>query len=83
MFKAAAEMALAIEQRARQEDDLVATVGRIDIPGGVVNSVPGIARFTLDVREAFDRAADDRSRSVLIRRLRRALEGEPAEEVKR
>ncbi len=42
-----------------------------------------LARFTLDVREAFDRAADDRSRAVLIRRLRRALAGEPADDAKR
>ena len=42
-----------------------------------------LARFTLDVREAFDRAADDRSRAVLIRRLRRALQGEPEETARR
>ncbi len=53
-FCAAAEMALAIERRASSESDLVATVGRIEIPGGVVNSVPGSARFTLDVRSPSD-----------------------------
>lgn len=51
---ATAEMALAIERRAASEPDLVATVGRIDVPGGVVNSVPGLARFTLDVRSSSD-----------------------------
>ncbi len=53
-FCAAAEMALAVERRASREPDLVATVGRIEIPGGVVNSVPGSARFTLDVRSPSD-----------------------------
>jgi len=51
---AAAEMALAIERRAASEADLVATVGRIDIPGGVVNSVPGAANFTIDLRSPSD-----------------------------
>jgi metallo-beta-lactamase family protein len=35
-----------------------------------------LAQFTLDLREAFERAADDRSRGILIRRLRRALNAE-------
>lgn len=34
-----------------------------------------LAQFTLDLREQFERAADDRSRRILIRRLRGALEG--------
>lgn len=53
-YCAAAEMAIAIERRALQEPDLVATVGRVEVPGGVVNSVPGIVRFTLDVRSPSD-----------------------------
>ena len=53
-YCAAAEMALAIERRALLEPDLVATVGRIEIPGGVVNSVPGVVRFTIDVRSPSD-----------------------------
>lgn len=36
-----------------------------------------LAQFTLDLRDEFERAADDRSRAILMRRLRRALE--PAE----
>lgn len=51
---AAAEMALAVEARARSEADLVATVGRLETPGGVVNSVAGLVRFTLDVRSPSD-----------------------------
>ena len=51
---AAAEMILLIEQRARIEDDLVATVGRIDIEPGAVNVIPGLARFTIDIRAPRD-----------------------------
>ena len=32
-----------------------------------------LAQFTLDLRERFERAADDRSRGILVRRLHRAL----------
>jgi metallo-beta-lactamase family protein len=34
-----------------------------------------LAQFSLDLRDVFERAADDRSRAALIRRLRRALAG--------
>lgn len=51
---AAAEMALAVEQRARQEPDLVATVGRLEIPNAATNTVPGNVTFTLDVRSPSD-----------------------------
>jgi metallo-beta-lactamase family protein len=34
-----------------------------------------LAQFQIDLREAFDKAADKRSRNILLRRLRRALEG--------
>jgi len=51
---AAAEMILLIESRARIEDDLVATVGRIDIEPGAVNVIPGVARLTIDIRAPRD-----------------------------
>ena len=51
---AAAEMVLAIEARARSEDELVATVGRLDVEPGAVNVIPGRARFTIDVRAPLD-----------------------------
>lgn len=53
---AAAEMVLAVEQRARAESDLVATVGVIETPGGAINVVPGRTRLTLDVRAPQDEA---------------------------
>ena len=51
---AAAEMVLAIEARARAEDELVATVGRLDVEPGAVNVIPGRARFTIDMRAPLD-----------------------------
>ncbi|HXZ15384.1 MAG TPA: allantoate amidohydrolase [Roseiarcus sp.] len=53
-FAAAAEMALAIERRARAEADLVATVGRIDVWPGAANVIPGHAQFSLDLRAPLD-----------------------------
>jgi len=32
------------------------------------------AEFLIDLKEALDKAADDRSRAVILRRLKRALE---------
>ncbi len=51
---AAAEMILMIEARARIEDDLVATVGRLEVEPGAVNVIPGEARFTIDIRAPRD-----------------------------
>jgi allantoate deiminase len=59
---AAAVMILAIEQRAQSEPDLVATVGRLEIANPAVNTVPGAAPFTLDVR-----APDDAVRKAAVR----------------
>lgn len=51
---AAAEMILAVEARARAEADLVATVGRLEVEPGAINVIPGLARFSLDVRSPRD-----------------------------
>jgi allantoate deiminase len=51
---AASEMILAIEARARKEPDLVATVGRIDAEPGAVNVIPGLVRFSVDIRSPRD-----------------------------
>jgi allantoate deiminase len=51
---ASAEMILLIEARARIEDDLVATVGRLEVEPGAVNVIPGEARFTIDIRAPRD-----------------------------
>jgi allantoate deiminase len=51
---AAAEFVLAAEAIARDEPGLVATVGRIGVPDGAVNVIPGRVQATLDVRHADD-----------------------------
>jgi allantoate deiminase len=51
---ASAEMILAIEARARKEPDLVATVGRIDAEPGAINVIPGLVRFSIDIRSPRD-----------------------------
>ena len=58
---AAAECILLIEQRATGEPELVGTVGRIEAGPGAVNVVPGLARFTVDLRAP----ADDRRAAAL------------------
>ena len=59
---AAAVMISAIERRAQAEPELVATVGRLEIAHPAANTVPGAARFTLDVR-----APDDAVRKAAVR----------------
>jgi allantoate deiminase len=51
---AAAEMILKIETVGRSAPDLVATVGTIAVRPGAPNSVPGGARFTIDLRAPED-----------------------------
>lgn len=51
---AAAEIILAVEDVGRSTPDLVATVGRMEVPNGAVNVVPGAARLSLDVRSPSD-----------------------------
>jgi allantoate deiminase len=73
---AAAEMLVAIEIRARQDDELVATVGRLEVPEGTPNTIPGLVRFTLDIRDPSDErrrqaVSDIVERVRLIARARR------------
>jgi allantoate deiminase len=58
---AAAEMALAVETRARSEADLVATVGRFDVWPDATNVIPGHVQFSIDVR-----APDDARRGAAL-----------------
>jgi allantoate deiminase len=66
---ASAEMMVMIEARARQERDLVATVGRLEVEPGAVNVIPGEARFTIDMRAPRDvqrqRAVNDIDKRLL------------------
>jgi N-carbamoyl-L-amino-acid hydrolase len=55
---AAAELVLAVQARARADDDSVGTVGRLEVPDGSVNVIPGRCRFTLDLRAPTDPQRD-------------------------
>ncbi|MDD3444828.1 MAG: allantoate amidohydrolase, partial [Zavarzinia sp.] len=65
---AAAEMMLAVEARGGAEPELVATVGRVDVLPGAVNVIPGLVRFTMDVRSPSD-AARRRAVADIDRRI--------------
>jgi len=59
---AAAEIVLAVEQRCSGAPGLVGTVGRLQVPDGAVNVIPGRCDLSLDVRapdDATRRAAYD------------------------
>jgi beta-ureidopropionase / N-carbamoyl-L-amino-acid hydrolase len=55
---AAAEMVLAVESRCRREPGLVGTVGKLEVPGGAINVIPGRCEFTIDIRSADDALRD-------------------------
>lgn len=55
---AAAEMILAVEDRCSRTAGLVGTVGRINVPDGAINVIPGRCDFTLDVRSGDDKILD-------------------------
>ncbi len=60
---AAAECVLAIETRCNGEPGLVGTVGRLETSPGAINVIPGLVRFTIDLRAPDNtqrmRCADD------------------------
>ncbi|HXA36968.1 MAG TPA: allantoate amidohydrolase [Steroidobacteraceae bacterium] len=55
---AAAEMVLAVERRCSAEPGLVGTVGKLAVPGGAVNVIPGRCEFSIDVRSGSDSLRD-------------------------
>jgi hydantoinase/carbamoylase family amidase len=58
---AAAEIVLAVEQRCATAPTLVGTVGRLAVPHGLINVIPGCCEFSLDVR-----AGDNVTRDAAI-----------------
>lgn len=66
---AAAEMVLWIEQRCRRHAGLVGTVGQFTVPDGAVNTVPGKALFSIDIR-----AGDDSIRTRAVEDTLAAIE---------
>jgi len=55
---AAAEMVLAVERRCSSEPGLVGTVGKLEVPGGAINVIPGRCEFSIDVRSGSDALRD-------------------------
>jgi len=47
---AASEAVLAIERRCSVQDGLVGTVGRLAVEPDAINVIPGVVRFTIDIR---------------------------------
>ena len=66
---AAAELALYAEARASADEGSVATVGRLEVPGGSVNVVPARCRFSLDLR-----APSNPQRNALVADVRHHAE---------
>jgi len=62
---AVAELILFAEQRAARDGDSVATVGMLEVPNGSINVVPGLCRFSLDIRAPDDAQRDAVARDVL------------------
>lgn len=62
---AVAELALFVEQRARQHPHLVGTVGMLHVPSGSINVVPGRCEFSLDLRAPTDTLRDALVHDVL------------------
>jgi allantoate deiminase/N-carbamoyl-L-amino-acid hydrolase len=55
---AAAEMLLAVERRCSSEPGLVGTVGKLEVPGGAINVIPGRCEFSIDIRSGRDALRD-------------------------
>ncbi len=62
---AVAELLLALEKRATQDGDSVATIGQLLVPNGSTNVVPGRCQFSLDLRAPNDAQRDAMVRDVL------------------
>jgi allantoate deiminase/N-carbamoyl-L-amino-acid hydrolase len=58
---AAAEIVLYVERRCAAAPTLVGTVGRLNVPGGAINVIPGRCDLSLDIR-----AADDATRDAAV-----------------
>ena len=66
---AAAEAVLLVEKRCAEAPGLVGTVGRLSAMPGAVNVIPGLVRFSLDIR-----AAEDGVRRAAVDDILRGLE---------
>jgi N-carbamoyl-L-amino-acid hydrolase len=62
---AVAELAVFLENRAREAPNLVGTMGMLEVPNGSTNVVPGRCCFTLDIRATTDAVRDACTDDVL------------------
>ncbi|MFT4195056.1 hydantoinase/carbamoylase family amidase, partial [Ottowia sp.] len=62
-----AELALYMEQRARQDEGSVATIGMLQVPNGSINVVPGKCLFSMDMRAPADPQRDAMAADVLAK----------------
>jgi len=58
---AAAEIVLAVERRCGEQAGLVGTVGKLDVPNGAINVIPGRCELSIDIR-----AGDDAKRNAAV-----------------
>src|SRR5438445_4045425 len=58
---AAAEIVLAVERHCSTAPGLVGTVGKLDVPHGAINVIPGRCELSIDIR-----AGDDRTRDAAV-----------------
>ncbi len=62
---AVAELALFMEQRAREDVDSVATMGMLEVPNGSINVIAAQALFSMDIRAPHDAQRDAVLDSIL------------------
>ncbi len=65
----ACDMVCAIEQEVTAVDDVVGTVGQLDVEPGAVNVIAGTVRFSIDIR-----AGIDAQRHRTVNRVRESLQ---------
>ena len=70
---AAAEILLAVERRCSAAPGLVGTVGRLEVPDGAINVIPGRCELTLDLR-AGDNAVRDAALADVLSEIARIAE---------
>jgi beta-ureidopropionase / N-carbamoyl-L-amino-acid hydrolase len=66
---AAADIVLAVERRCSHVSTLVGTVGRVEVPGGATNVIPGRCELSLDIR-----AGDDVTRDAAMADVRAEID---------
>jgi N-carbamoyl-L-amino-acid hydrolase len=66
---AAAEIVLAVERRCSDGHGLVGTVGRLAVPDGAINTIPGRCELSIDIR-----AGEDGTRDAALGDVRREID---------